>query len=119
LHLHVTADSDILLSILIDKLAAEEPDRLFCAYAESAAKSDVLHQITYKAFAWWLQDTLGEGLNFETIAYLGPSDVQPAIHPCGSQSQQEGKMPIMWPIRPPRPMLTRCRPFLFSLAISL
>jgi hypothetical protein len=79
LHLHATADSDILLSTLIDKLAAEEPDRLFCAYAESAAKSDVLHQITYKAFAWWLQDTLGEGLNFETITYLGPSDVQPAI----------------------------------------
>jgi acyl-coenzyme A synthetase/AMP-(fatty) acid ligase len=80
------ADSDILLPTLIDKLAAEEPDKLFCAYAESAAEADVLRQITYRAFAnavnacaWWLQDTLGEGLKFETIAYLGPSDIQPAI----------------------------------------
>jgi hypothetical protein len=80
------ADPEILLPTLIDNLTAEEPDRLFCAYAESAAEADVLHQVMYKAFAnavnacaWWLQSTLGEGLNFGTVAYLGPSDVQPAI----------------------------------------
>lgn len=80
------ADSEILLPTLIDNIAEEEPGKLFCAYAESASEADVLRQVTYKTFAnavnacaWWLQDALGEGLQFETTAYLGPSDIQSAI----------------------------------------
>lgn len=80
------ADHQTLLPSLIDRLAVSEPDKLFCAYAESASTADELHQVTYKAFAnavnacaWWLRDSLGEGVDFETIAYLGPSDIQPAI----------------------------------------
>lgn len=26
--------------------------------------------------AWWLKDTLGVGVNFETLAYIGPNDVR-------------------------------------------
>jgi acyl-coenzyme A synthetase/AMP-(fatty) acid ligase len=86
LHFNTMANSDTLLPALIDSLAAGEPNKLFCAYVKSAAEPDVLHQVTYKAFAnavnacaWWLQDTLGEGFAFETTAYFGPSDIQPAV----------------------------------------
>ncbi|PVH97643.1 acetyl-CoA synthetase-like protein [Periconia macrospinosa] len=80
------ADPEILLPSLINSLAASEPDKLFCAYADSASTADVLNQVTYKtianavnACAWWLRETLGDAVNFDTIAYLGPSNIQPAI----------------------------------------
>ena len=119
------ADSKILLPVLIDNLAASEPDKLFCAYAESIGEADMLHKVSYKTFAnavnacaWWLQDTLGEGVDFETIAYLGPSDIQPAILTlaaakvnrkvrCPSHAPQ-AHMPLKCSLRR---MLTRCRPF--------
>ncbi|PVH91939.1 acetyl-CoA synthetase-like protein [Periconia macrospinosa] len=80
-------DPDVLLPTLIDNIAASDPDRLFCAYAKSAAEADVLIEIKFKAFAnavnacaWWLQATLEESKGgFETVAYLGPPDVQHAV----------------------------------------
>ena len=44
-------------------------------------------RITYRNFAnvingiaWWLQDTLGPGQDFEALAYIGPNDLRyPAL----------------------------------------
>ncbi len=81
-------DDDILLPTLIDDRANAVPDRLYCAYIEPghASVEDGLRKVTYGHFAnsvnrcaWWLEKELGKGQNFETLAYVGPSDIRYAI----------------------------------------
>lgn len=75
-----------LVPKLIDGRAYSEPDRLFCAIPRSTDLKDGLRCITYRHFAnavnkcaWWIEKELGKGENFETLAYVGPSDIRYAI----------------------------------------
>ena len=79
---------DVLLPTLIDNRAYSDPDKLYCAYIEPNHTSveEGLRTVTYGQFAnavnrcaWWLKKEIGNGQNFETLAYVGPSDIRYAI----------------------------------------
>ncbi len=81
-------EDDILLPTIIDNRAHADPERLFCAYIEPklASVEEGLRKVTYGQFAnavnrcaWWLEQELGKSQNFETLAYVGPSDIRYAI----------------------------------------
>lgn len=70
-----------LLPSLVDQYAVERPDETLYVMPKSSDFADGVKAITYKIFAnavnraaWWLESKIGRGENFETIAYLGPSN---------------------------------------------
>ena len=71
-----------LLLHIIDHLAATKPQALYAEFPRSdLTYNDGFRKVTYGTFAnaingiaWWLQDTLGPGKNFETLAYIGPNN---------------------------------------------
>ena len=73
---------------LVDKRASLTPDAIYVEYPVSALNyEEGYRKITYRDFAnavngaaGWLSKTLGPGLDFETLAYMGPNDVRyPAL----------------------------------------
>ena len=81
-------DDDILLPTIIDNRAHVNPERLYCAFVEPkhASIEEGLRKVTYGQFAnavnrcaWWLEKELGKSQNFETLAYVGPSDIRYSI----------------------------------------
>ena len=75
-----------LVQHLIDERAIKESDRLFCAVPKSENIDDGLRHVTYREFAnavnrcaWWLEKELEKSQRFETIAYIGPSDLRYVI----------------------------------------
>lgn len=78
----------MILPSLIDLRAQSQPHRLFYAFLRSANVDDGLVTISYgdaanavNKCAWWLQEQLskGDGLDIETIGYLGPPDFRHAM----------------------------------------
>ncbi|KAG6993745.1 abhydrolase domain-containing protein mpaH [Physcia stellaris] len=73
-----------LLNHVIDRRAHETPEMLYAEISRSPSSfNEGFRQITYSAFAnaingvaWWLHEHLGTGASFETLVYLGPSDVR-------------------------------------------
>ena len=73
-----------LLNHIIDRRAHETPEMLYAEIPRSPSSfNEGFRQITYSAFAnaingfaWWLHEHLGTGASFETLVYLGPSDVR-------------------------------------------
>lgn len=77
--LHV---NEILLPVLIDEIAENDPTALWIEYPADPTSYDAGYkQITYTQFAnaingtaRWMEDALGRGENGETLTYIGPND---------------------------------------------
>lgn len=72
-----------LIPHLIDEIAELTPDRVYCSITRSTDVRDGFEDITYMRLAnaitrtaWWIRKTLGETKEFETLGYLGPSDLR-------------------------------------------
>lgn len=75
-----------LLPTVIDELARTRPERAFSSIPLSLDPRDGCRDVNYREFAnainrcaWWVQHEIGRGRNFETIAYMGPTDIRYAI----------------------------------------
>lgn len=74
------------LSETLEHLARVNPERIYASVPVGKDISqgfrdvrirDMLHAID--ACAWWLQDSLGRSKSFETLAYVGVSDLRYAM----------------------------------------
>ena len=75
-----------LLPHVVDELAVTDPERNFAIYQITANAKDGFRYVSMRELAgavntaaWWIKETLGQSTNFETIAYVGPSDIRYAI----------------------------------------
>ena len=74
--------SEILLPVLIDEIATNDPTALWIEYPTDPTSYDYGYkQITYAQFAnaingtaHWMEGALGRGENGETLTYIGPND---------------------------------------------
>jgi thioester reductase-like protein len=72
-----------LIPQIIDAYAEHEPDRIWGAQARSDTIEDGLNNITFKQLAhlvdilaWFIHDKIGRGRDYETISYIGSSDLR-------------------------------------------
>ena len=73
-----------LLNHVIDEIAAAEPDSPCLEIPVSEATYELgFRSVTRQQFAsavngaaWWLEESLGRGRDFQTLAYFGPWDVR-------------------------------------------
>ena len=72
-----------LLPSFVDRVAVEDPDRIFCISPKGSRYSDGCRTIKMPDFARainraarWLEKTLGRSSDFETLAYMGSNDVR-------------------------------------------
>jgi len=80
-------ESNELLPIILENRARYNPNGVWArfpnspsSYAEgfrSATHLELLNAVN--KVAWLLEETLGKGKNFETIAYIGPNDLRCSI----------------------------------------
>jgi hypothetical protein len=70
-----------LFPAVIDEYARTEPRKIWGSMPKSTSLQDGFRDVDYSMFAnainraaWWLDDRLGKGSNFQTIAYIGASD---------------------------------------------
>ncbi|KAF2019152.1 acetyl-CoA synthetase-like protein, partial [Aaosphaeria arxii CBS 175.79] len=76
--------SEKLIPRIIDDIARTHPDVLYAEIPNDAHSCQAgFRKITYKdlanainGLALWIERTLGRGLNFETLVYLGPHDLR-------------------------------------------
>jgi acyl-coenzyme A synthetase/AMP-(fatty) acid ligase len=76
-----------LLNNIVDGLAKTKPSALYAEIPISLTTYEAgFRKITYRMLAnaingvaWWLKEELGISQNFETLSYIGPSDVQYVI----------------------------------------
>jgi acyl-CoA synthetase (AMP-forming)/AMP-acid ligase II len=76
-----------LVPVAVDDFAAEQPDKIFAYFPKSSNVKDGFINVTYSALAraidrtaWWLEERLGgRSTTFETLAYIGPSDLRYTI----------------------------------------
>ena len=72
------------LNHIIDGMAKARPQAAYAEYPTSSnSYSAGFTKFIYGAFAnminglaWWLEDHLGHGSDFETLTYFGPNDVR-------------------------------------------
>lgn len=73
------------LPAVIDDFASETPDSIWASFPTSPESFErgELYDVTFAALsnsisrlAWYLESKLGRSENFETICYLGPSDIR-------------------------------------------
>lgn len=72
-----------LLNHIVDYVATTKPQALYAEYPISPVSYEAgFRKITYATFAnvinriaWWLNDHLGPGKNFEALAYIGPNNL--------------------------------------------
>ncbi|MCJ1401925.1 hypothetical protein MMC11_005142 [Xylographa trunciseda] len=72
-----------LIPTLVDELAESTPNYVFALVPRSAQFADGLKHVTISTFARavnraasWMESTIGNSADFETIAYLGPADLR-------------------------------------------
>ena len=84
----VSRQTGDLVPNIVDHRAKDEPDMLYAEYPVSTLSyEEGYRKITYRDFAnaingiaWWLQEVLGPGQDFEALAYIGPNDLRyPAL----------------------------------------
>lgn len=70
---------------VVDAHAASDPERIWASIARTDI-SQSFHDVTFKELAhavnyvaWWIDGLIGPSTNFETIAYMGVSDIRYAI----------------------------------------
>lgn len=77
-----------LVPSIVDHLALVKPNSVYAEYPVSTLSyQEGYRRITYgelanavNGVAWWLQEALGPGKDFETLAYIGPNDLRyPAL----------------------------------------
>ncbi|KAF2875490.1 hypothetical protein BDV95DRAFT_561998 [Massariosphaeria phaeospora] len=75
-----------LLPALVDEIAQSDPSRIFYSVPKSKDLSHGFRDIDARTFAravnrcsWYLEEKLGRGHGFPTLAYMGPQDVVYAI----------------------------------------
>ncbi|KAL8937061.1 MAG: hypothetical protein Q9216_004610, partial [Gyalolechia sp. 2 TL-2023] len=78
-----TAFGQRLLPTLIDERSHQRPDDVYALVPNSANFKDGMLEITYGTFAtsidrlaFWLEQTFGKSQSFETLAYIGSSDIR-------------------------------------------
>lgn len=72
-----------LLPMVADQLAAEDPHRIYASVARTTNIADGFRDMTIleltnavNSMAWWLEEHFGRSNTFETIAYMGVSDIR-------------------------------------------
>ena len=75
-----------LLPQVVDELAQSNPDRVYMSIPKSSDISQGFRNITMREMAlaanhmdWWIEEHLGRGKDFETIAYMGVPDIRYAV----------------------------------------
>ena len=75
-----------LIANIIDERARDSPSNIYCSLQRSGDPKDEAQDVTYAQLAnainqaaWWIEKTLGKSTNFETLPYIGPSDLRYAI----------------------------------------
>ncbi|KAG8533588.1 uncharacterized protein KY384_001328 [Bacidia gigantensis] len=75
-----------LLPQVVDELAESNPSRVYAIYPFTSDLSKGFRHVTMgelaqavNKVAFWLDDTTGRSTTFETIAYMGPSDIRYTI----------------------------------------
>ena len=71
-----------LINHIVDGMAMARPQAVYAEYPTSSTSySAGFTKLTYGAFAnainglaWWIEDHLGHGSDFETLVYFGPND---------------------------------------------
>ncbi|KAK4921314.1 hypothetical protein LTR66_016681, partial [Elasticomyces elasticus] len=72
-----------LLPMVADQLAAEDPYKIYASVAKTTNIADGFRDVTIleltnavNFMAWWLEEYFGRSDSFETIAYIGVSDIR-------------------------------------------
>lgn len=72
-----------LLPQVVDELARSCPERIYATISLSSDPLQGFQDVTIlelaqavNQFAWWLDENLGKSTTFETLAYVGPSDLR-------------------------------------------
>lgn len=72
-----------LVHLIPDELAKVVPDHPLFSYPKSAKPQDGFIDVSSRCFAnainrtsWYLKDSLGVPKNFDTVAYMGPSEFE-------------------------------------------
>ena len=70
------------LPSLIDEIAERDPERPYVSISQTSSAQDGYKDISFSSFAkavnrcsWWMEEQLGRGHGFETLAYMGPQDL--------------------------------------------
>lgn len=73
-----------LIPTLVDEFAEKDPNYVFALIPKTPTFADGLQEITIKTFAravneiaWRCESVLGKSTDFDTIAYIGPSQSLP------------------------------------------
>ena len=76
----------LTLPQLIDKVAEQTPNRVFVSLPAGVDIEDEYRDYTYQDFAraidncaWWIDETIGRGTTFNTLAYIGSQDIRYAL----------------------------------------
>lgn len=69
-----------LIPTLVDELAASTPDHVYASIPRNQDFTGGFDDVTYRSLAraidraaFWIESKVGKSVDFETIAYLGPS----------------------------------------------
>lgn len=69
-----------LIPTLVDEMAVSTPDHVYASIPRNGDFSGGFDDVTSRTLAravnktaFWIEENLGKGVDFETIAYLGPS----------------------------------------------
>ncbi|KAK5147071.1 hypothetical protein LTR04_000921 [Oleoguttula sp. CCFEE 6159] len=72
-----------LLPMVADQLAVEDPHKIYASVAKTSNIADGFRDVTIleltnavNFMAWWLEEHFGRSDTFETIAYMGISDIR-------------------------------------------
>ncbi|KAH8810616.1 hypothetical protein F5884DRAFT_257643 [Xylogone sp. PMI_703] len=73
----------VLIPHAIDDLGRDEPDRILYEFPRHNDLTQGFQSVSAGVFAnainraaWYLEDSLGKGVNFETLGYIGPGDLR-------------------------------------------
>jgi len=82
-HTQPPAYGQRLLPQVLDELANNNPSRVYASYAKSADISEGFRHVTVKemasavdSLAWWIEARIGTSDSFETLAFMGASDLR-------------------------------------------
>ena len=86
------------LPSLMDKIAEEDPERVFASIPLSSDPQDGFRELTFSTFArsinrcaWWTEQSLGKAQQCETISYIGPQDSSTHPHYFEYQDRLQGQ----------------------------
>lgn len=75
-----------LLPNVIDERGQQQPESVFCAIPRGSEVKDGFKDVTFRELAnainrasWFLEETLGKSTNFDTLCYMGPSDLRYSV----------------------------------------